>query len=296
MPAHHQICQNDIDRLQMFVDNSANLTVLTGAGISTESGIPDYRSAGVGLYARNGYRPMNYAEFVHQHSARQRYWARSFLNWNRLYNVKPNSAHLSLSRWERAGKLTTCITQNVDRLHHKAGTESVIELHGNLYTVKCLQCNYRTTRILFQRLLTELNQHLLQESDMLRLLTNNDDNYYLLARPDGDIDVNDQFVRNFKFPYCNMCDGILKPDIVFFGDNVQSNLVNYIYNLIDESDSLLILGSSLQVFSSYRFLSHSHNQKKKILIVNIGPTRAEHLFDITRLNAKLGDILPQIKV
>lgn len=294
VPAHQQICTSDVDQLQRFVDTTTNLTVLTGAGISTESGIPDYRSAEVGLYARNGYRPMNYSEFVSKHTARQRYWARSFLSWKQFYNTNPNAGHITLSRWQKAGKLTSCITQNVDRLHHKAGTESVFELHGSLYTVKCIQCNYRTSRVLFQKELTHLNLKLLEDPTVVEFLATA--RYNQLVRPDGDIDVNARFIHNFRFPYCQSCEGILKPDIVFFGDNVASSLVSQIYNLVDQSDALLVLGSSLQVFSSYRFALRAHSQKKNILIVNIGPTRADNLTNVTRLNVKIGDILPRITV
>lgn len=294
VPAHQKISKGDVDRLQRFVDAADKLTVLTGAGISTESGIPDYRSAEVGLYARNGYRPMNYSEFIGKHSARQRYWARSFLSWRHFFDLVPNLGHLTLSEWQRAGRIVNVITQNVDRLHHKAGTESVYELHGNLYSVVCIGCKRRTPRILFQTELTRLNAQLLQDPAIADFMVNS--NYYQLARPDGDIDVNAQFIEHFSFPYCQACNGILKPDIVFFGDNVDSGLVRQLYELVDKSDALLVLGSSLQVFSSYRFVLHAHSQKKSLLIVNIGPTRADNLSNIVRLNVKIGEILPLIQL
>lgn len=293
VPSHQSTSADQIQILQDFIDNSQKLAVITGAGISTESGIPDYRSEGVGLYARNGYRPINYLQFLSHHSIRQRYWARSFLSWNNFFQKKPNEGHLTLRRWETAGRLEGCVTQNVDRLHHKAGSEKIIELHGSLYSVRCIQCHHMTHRTLFQTILADLNADLIQTEEIGRVLSSD---YQKLARPDGDIDVNSDLVNNFQIPYCQRCDGILKPDIVFFGDNVSSKLVNRIYTLIDHCDSLLVLGSSLQVYSSYRFVLRANKANKPIVIVNIGPTRADSLENIVRLNAKIGHVLPLIKV
>lgn len=276
-------------------ESYGSLMVITGAGISTESGIPDYRSADVGLYARNGYRPINYSEFLSKHSARRRYWARSYINWSNIINVKPNIGHQVLANWESVGMIRNgIVTQNVDRLHHKAGSRSVIELHGNLFTVKCLKCDRRIFRIEFQHLLFEMNRNLLSDIDRSNYTTDNK-----LIRPDGDIDIDGRLVEQFQIPYCDTCpdqNGILKPDVTFFGDNVPLNLVNRIYDLVEHSNSILVLGSSLQVYSSYRFVLHAHKCDKSILIANIGSTRADSLSNVERLNVKIGDILPQIKI
>lgn len=293
VPRHDKVDQSQVDVLQDFVDDATNLIAITGAGISTESGIPDYRSEGVGLYNKNDYKPMNYGVFVKSHAARQRYWARSFIAWNHMKNLRPSTGHLVLTNWERAGKLQAVVTQNVDRLHHQAGTESVIELHGNLYTVRCLNCNHKTPRHLFQAELMAMNE--VKDENVLRLM-NNENYYQLLATPDGSVEIGEEFEHNFQIPYCRRCNGILKPDIIFFGDNVDSKLVKQIYDLVEQCSHVLVLGSSLQVFSSYRFVLHAHQRSKSIMFVNIGPTRADSLSDVSFLNAKIGDILSRIDV
>ncbi|XP_027198000.2 NAD-dependent protein deacylase Sirt4-like [Dermatophagoides pteronyssinus] len=308
VPAFKTCTEKDIELLQIFIDKSKKLAVITGAGISTESGLPDYRSKDVGLYSRNGYRPMNYSEFLGNHSSRQRYWARSFLGWNYIHNCQPNISHLTLTDWQRFGKLNTIITQNVDRLHHKAGSESVIELHGNLYNVKCIDCNHRISRILFQTILTEMNSDLLNDDKSLRaklLQENNENNNNRTIRPDGDIDIIDDFVYSFRYPSCQRCYGLLKPDIVFFGDNVDQYLVEKIYKkLNNECDSLLVLGSSLKVFSIFRFILQQIQLKKPLAIVNIGPTRADTFLQndqnnndiILKIDSKISDVITKIQI
>lgn len=301
------VSQKDIDQLQSFVDLCTKSSkripflVLTGAGISTESGIPDYRSPVVGLYERGGYKPMTYAAFLGSESARRRYWARSYLNWPRFSSATPNTGHLVLRKWQTAGVVGSIVTQNVDRLHHKAGSEAVVELHGSLYSVRCLRCRRRTPRTLMQKMMTEVNAGLLAESQDLLQLNNEH-----AARPDGDTDIlssskkGEAFVERFQIPDCDSCgsSGILKPDIVFFGDNVARSVVEEISGLVERASGLLVLGSSLQVFSSYRFVAQAARLQKPILIVNIGPTRADGSLPqfVLRLNAKIGHLLPRIKV
>lgn len=297
VPAFKTCTEKDLELLQNFIDKSKKLAVITGAGISTESGLPDYRSKDVGLYSRSGYRPMNYTEFLRHYSSRQRYWARSFLGWNYVHNRQPNISHLTLTDWQRSGKLGTIVTQNVDRLHHKAGTESVLELHGNLYNVKCIQCDYRISRILFQTILAEMNDDLLNDESIRARLEEGRNIYNRTIRPDGDIDIIDDFVYSFRFPMCRRCDGILKPDIVFFGDNVQQQLVEQIHQQLNECDSLIVFGSSLKVFSIFRFILHAIQCEKPLAIINIGPTRADTLQgNILKIDSKISDVITKIQI
>ncbi|OTF69581.1 NAD-dependent deacetylase sirtuin-4-like protein [Euroglyphus maynei] len=289
VPAFKTCTEKEVELLQNFIEKSRKLAVITGAGISTESGLPDYRSKDVGLYSRNGYRPMNYAEFLRHHCSRQRYWARSFLGWNYVHNRRPNISHLTLTDWQRSKKMAAIVTQNVDRLHHKAGTESVLELHGNLYNVKCVQCDHRISRILFQTVLTQMNNDLLNDESLQAGGT--------AIRPDGDIDVIDDFIHSFRFPCCERCGGILKPDIVFFGDNVEQQLVQRVYQQLNECDSLIVLGSSLKVFSIFRFILHAIQYcAMPLAIVNIGPTRADTLKggNILKIDSKISHVITKI--
>ncbi len=179
------------------------------------------------------------------------------------------------------------MTQNVDRLHQKAGTQNIIELHGNGYSVKCLFCKYSVSRFLFQQILTEIN------SD---IISNNLINENNAIRPDGDVDIDSEFVQLFRYPSCSRCNGLLKPDIIFFGDNVPKDRVNDVYKKLNESDALLVIGSSLHVYSGYRFALSAAELKKPIAVINIGPTRIDNFDNILRLNGRAGDILPQIVI
>lgn len=157
VPRCGTVKESELEKLQDFVDNSTNILVLTGAGISTESGIPDYRSEGVGLYARTNHRPIQHQEFMKSKHVRQRYWARNFVGWSMFSGVFPNSSHLALTTWEQQGKISQIVTQNVDRLHHKAGCKDVVELHGSAYKVKCMNCSFTIDRHDFQKILTDSN-------------------------------------------------------------------------------------------------------------------------------------------
>lgn len=160
VPRHCPVVESQLEKLQGLIDSSSNILVLTGAGISTESGIPDYRSESVGLYARSNHRPIQHQDFMKYPHVRQRYWARNFVGWSTFSSVQPNSSHLILANWERQGKLSCIVTQNVDQLHHKAGAKAIVELHGCAYEVKCMNCNYALPRHDFQTILTELNPSL----------------------------------------------------------------------------------------------------------------------------------------
>lgn len=282
VPNHEPITETDIKKLESFLEAKPNVLVLTGAGISTESGIPDYRSEGVGMYARTNSRPVQYMDFLKSKKVRQRYWARNFVAWPRFSSFEPNAIHYSLARFEREGRMIGLVTQNVDRLHQKSGSKNVVELHGSGYVVVCLtdNCDYKIDRHDFQDILNTLNANMVDKSDMVR--------------PDGDVEIPQDYIDNFNVPVCPKCNGdLLKPDIVFFGDNVPRNRINDIASMICNSDGLLVLGSSLSVFSGYRIVLHSYDLGLPIAIVNIGPTRGDPKADL-KISGKCGDIIPKL--
>ncbi|RWS31849.1 NAD-dependent deacetylase sirtuin-4-like protein [Leptotrombidium deliense] len=290
VPRHEPVCEADVRDLQSFVDNSKRMLVLTGAGVSTESGLPDYRSAEVGLYAKSNHKPMEIKAFLESEAMRKKYWSRNYIAFPRLTRIEPNYTHLTLTKWERSNRLVSTVTQNVDRLHQKSGSKNVIELHGNGYVVKCTDsnkvgCGYKISRSVFQQHLNELNNDLFEKFDSIAGT----------LRPDMDVDINSNYVQNFKIPQCPQCCGILKPDIIFFGDNVPKCTVEKVYKLVEASDSFLVLGSSLSVFSAYRFVLFANELKKPIAIVNIGSTRADAL-KLLHINKRCGEILPLLKV
>ncbi|XP_037825105.1 NAD-dependent protein deacylase Sirt4 [Lucilia sericata] len=279
VPQHQPVVEEEVKKLQDFLMDKPNIVVLTGAGISTESGIPDYRSAGVGLYARTNHKPIQHMEFVKSAAVRRRYWARNFVGWPNFSSTEPNATHHALARFEREARLQCVVTQNVDRLHSKAGSKNVVELHGSGYVVKCLNCDYRIDRHEFQTILNTLNPEFKDAPDMIR--------------PDGDVEIPQEYIDNFRIPPCPQCDGHLKPEIVFFGDNVPKVRVNRIAEMIYSGDGLLVLGSSLLVFSGYRMVLQTKDLNLPVAIVNIGETRADHLADI-KLSAKCGDVIPKL--
>ncbi|KAG8596986.1 hypothetical protein GDO81_002131 [Engystomops pustulosus] len=223
----------EVQKLQDFLLRSQRLFVMTGAGISTESGIPDYRSEGVGLYARTERRPIQHAEFVRSQAARKRYWARNFVGWPQFSSHQPNPTHLALANWENTGKLHWLVTQNVDALHAKARQRRMTELHGCTHRVICLGCH------------TVIKRSELQEK-FLALNPSWNEQAYGVA-PDGDVFLTDEQVSHFRVPSCDKCGGILKPQVTFFGDTVSREVVYSLYERLSEADALLIVGSSLQV-------------------------------------------------
>ncbi|XP_060662337.1 NAD-dependent protein deacylase Sirt4 [Drosophila nasuta] len=279
VPQHKPALENDIKRLEDFLLSKPNILVLTGAGISTESGIPDYRSEGVGLYARTNHKPIQHIDFVKSNNVRKRYWARNFVGWPNFSSTQPNATHHALARFERETRIQTVVTQNVDRLHTKAGSKQVTELHGSGYVVKCLKCDYRIDRHEFQSILTSLNPAFKDAPDMIR--------------PDGDVEIPADYIENFIIPSCPSCGGDLKPEIVFFGDSVPRQRLDDIAGMVYNSDGLLVLGSSLLVFSGYRIVLQTKDLKLPVAIVNIGETRADHLADI-KISAKCGDVIPKL--
>lgn len=247
--------------------------VLTGAGISTESGIPDYRGPGAAVRKR---APIQHREFMEQASMRARYWARSMLGWPRFRDFAPNAAHRALAQWP---KLTGLITQNVDRLHQKAGSRDVLELHGALADVRCLTCGRHHDRDAMQIRLEHDNAALLGRD------------FVLFA--DGDADLPDDVVNGFVVPSCEQCGGALKPDVVFFGDSVPRPRVELAFQMLDSAEALLVVGSSLTVFSGYRFVLRAKERGMPIAVVNLGPTRADA--DATlKLEGRAGDVLPSL--
>ncbi|XP_014479968.1 PREDICTED: NAD-dependent protein deacylase Sirt4 isoform X2 [Dinoponera quadriceps] len=266
-------------RLKEFINKHHRLCVLTGAGISTESGIPDYRSAEVGLYARSDRRPVLYKEFCDSERIRRRYWARNFVGWPRFSSLKPNITHLILKDLEYVKNIGCIVTQNVDNLHSKAGSKKIIELHGTAFKVKCLNCDHKICRYKLQEVFQELNPSMIATTQIIR--------------PDGDVELSQEQVEDFNVPACGNCGGILKPDIVFFGDNVPRDIVQNVKTNVESLDALLILGTSLSTFSAYRIVLQAIDAKKPIAIINIGKTRADEMINL-RVEGRCGDILPKV--
>ena len=248
-----------IDRLADFLGSNSRVLVLTGAGCSTESGIPDYRDVN-GEWKHP--RPVMYQQFIGSEATRQRYWTRSVVGWRRISMAAPNRAHLALARLEAAGFLTGVITQNVDGLHTRAGSRDVIDLHGRLDTVQCLQCGALTDRADFQ----------------MRLLARNPFLADIAAEtiaPDGDASVANVDYQSIAVPACEACEGILKPYVVFFGEGVPPARIADAFTRLDNADALLVVGSSLMVFSGYRFVQAAVRDGKPVAAVNLGRTRAD---------------------
>ena len=289
VPAHNEPDLDQIEQLRQLLNQTdqSKVLVVTGAGISTESGLQDYRSEGVGLYARSDKRPTNHMSFVKNSKIRKSYWARSFVGWSNWSLTQPNPAHITLANWERNGhlfnpKLTHVITQNVDQLHYKAGSSKVIELHGTLSIVKCLNCSYEILRHTFQKVMTNLNPHLAQ------IPTEK------LIRPDGDVEIPPGDVERFRLVECPKCQSdVLKPDVIFFGDNVPKPRVKQVSNLVSSCDVLLVIGSSLDVFSGYRIVLQAKEENKKVALINIGSTRADKLADV-KVTSRAGLVLDKI--
>lgn len=235
--------------------------VLTGAGVSTDSGIPAYRDAR-GAWQHKP--PIQYAEFVGSEAVRQRYWARSFVGYERIERARPNGAHIALARLQELGRAPVIVTQNVDGLHQKAGAGSVIDLHGRLAHVECLSCNRTTSRAALQTRLSEDNPAL--SGAVAGAIT-----------PDGDADIGDSTCRLLTVPNCLACGGVLKPAVVFFGESVPAERTAGGYDALDAADAVLVVGSSLQVFSGHRFVRRAAANGKPIVVVNRGVTRADPL-------------------
>jgi NAD-dependent SIR2 family protein deacetylase len=263
---------DDFGRLTELVGRGG-VVVLSGAGLSTESGIPDYR--GPTGQARRA-QPMTYQTFISSPAARQRYWARSFLGWRNVSAARPNSGHLAVTELQRQGLVGTVITQNVDGLHQEAGTSQVTELHGSLYKVRCLSCGLRSPR-------TELDERLEAANAAWA-------GHAGTVNPDGDVVLPDDEVAAFSVVDCITCGGVMKPDVVFFGENVPPERVAGCYEQVASARALLVLGSSLTVLSGFRFVRHAASLGIPVAIINQGATRGDALAAVT-LDAPLGETL-----
>ena len=264
-------------RLRELVSRGG-VCVLSGAGLSTESGIPDYRGPDGALRAR---LPMTIGEFRRSPEARQRYWARAHIGWRRIAAARPNAGHRAVAALQTAGLLRGVITQNVDALHQAAGARDVVELHGTLERVVCLECDARCTREALDRRLRTANPDL-------------DWDGVSASNPDGDAELADEQVARFQLVGCECCGAdLLKPDVVFFGENVPRRRVQRCFELVDDSACLLVLGSSLTVMSGLRFVHRAHQARIPVAIVNRGATRGDPLADI-KVDAALGDVLPAL--
>ena len=268
--------ENIQELTELFAD-ADSITVLTGAGVSTGSGIPDYRD-------RNGEwkqsPPMQFSEFANSEGARQRYWARSFVGWQRFGNAQPNAAHLALARLESTGKIDTVMTQNVDRLHSLAGSERVIDLHGDLGQVHCIDCGETSSRRAFQQAMQSANPD--WHARVFRY------------RPDGDAELGADNHVDFNVPECSVCGGRIKPDVVMFGESVPKDRVDEAMAAVDRAEALLVAGSSLMVFSGFRFARRAHETGKPIAVVNRGKTRADDMATL-KIDADCGDVLSMLQ-
>ena len=263
--------------LQDFVDRRRRLFILAGAGCSVGSGIPDYRDAD-GAWKRQP--PVTYQAFMALEATRQRYWARSLLGWRRIRRARPNDAHRALARLEAMGKSELLLTQNVDRLHQAAGSATVIDLHGRLDRVRCMDCGRLTPREEQQEALSRLNPEWLacEAADA----------------PDGDADLDGVDFSGFVVPSCRRCGGVLKPDVVFFGENVPRPCVEAAARALERADAMLVVGSSLMVYSGFRFVEMATRAGKPVAAVNLGRTRADNLLALkveANCEAALGFLL-----
>lgn len=264
------------DALLTFVEQNPRLFVLTGAGCSTDSGIPDYRDHN-GQWKRA--QPITYATFVNDEHARKRYWARSFVGFRRMRDVRPNDAHRALHALERRGRVAQLVTQNVDGLHQAAGSREVIDLHGRIDTVLCLGCQQRIPREQLQLELARRNPRFARLDAQ--------------AAPDGDADLEDAAFDTFDVPYCDSCGGLLKPDVVFFGEGVPAERVQRAMAAIDRADAMLVVGSSLMVYSGYRFVKAMVDAGKPVAAINLGRTRADDILAL-KITVRCGEALRAI--
>lgn len=268
------LIQEQLEQLRQLMAEQP-FVVLTGAGISTPSGIPDYRdNQGV----RRGRQPMMYQEFLAAADARRRYWARAMLGWTRVRQARPNVAHQALAQLQGTRQISALITQNVDTLHDQAGSHDVIELHGSLHRVVCLDCKKNSTRDSIQQLMEAQNPYLAGVD--------------AVQAPDGDTLLDPAFEARFQVPHCPYCAGDrLKPDVVFFGENVaQATAVNAMA-AVEQASGLLVVGSSLMAYSAFRLCRVIADQGKPLIAINLGKTRADDILDL-KIEASCEVLLP----
>ena len=256
--------------LSDWVRQHPRLVVLTGAGCSTQAGIPDYRDA-EGQWKRS--EPMRFQLFTADAHARQRYWARSMLGWHTMAQAQPTPTHQALVQLELAGFVTLLVTQNVDGLHQKAGSRKVVDLHGRIDTVCCLGCGVRSPRRALQDVLVARNPAWM--------------NLHAAAAPDGDADLERADFSHFDVPPCDQCGGLFKPDVVFFGESVPRARVEVVRQALAEADALLVVGSSLMVYSGYRFVEDAVASGQPVAVLNQGRTRADSVLSL-KVEAEVG--------
>lgn len=260
--------------LRRWIDAHHRVFVLTGAGCSTASGIPDYRDE-QGEWKRRP--PVMFQAFCNDESTYRRYWARAYAGWPRFTAAAPGAAHHAFAAWERSGALSHLVTQNVDGLHQRAGSRQVIDLHGRLDDVICLKCRRRTPRDDVQSTLAASNAYWSAAA---------------VSGPDGDADIDPSAVESFIAPRCEPCGGLLKPNVVFFGENVPAERYEAARDALAAADALLVAGSSLMVYSGFRFALQAHHARVPIAIVNRGRTRADDLANL-KVEGDVGTLLTQ---
>jgi NAD-dependent SIR2 family protein deacetylase len=268
--------QDSASALADFLARHPHALVLTGAGLSTASGIPDYRGPdGV----RRGRAPIQGPEFRTSIAVQRRYWARSMVGWSTMAQARPNAGHVALAALELGQRIGSVLTQNVDGLHQRAGSLSVLELHGNVRTVRCLDCQATFSRAFIQTVMSEANPSLVDA----------------LAQPapDGDAHIEPDALEEFHAPFCLHCGGTLTPDVIFFGDNIPAARTVEAVNRMEQADALLVVGSSLMVYSGFRFARMAAASGKPIAAINQGVTRADDLIGLkVEVSAEL--ILPEV--
>jgi len=272
---HHQN-PNKLDQLIEAFKDKRKIWVLTGAGISAPSGIPTYRDDKGAWKSAN---PIQHNDFIQNESYRQRYWARSMVGWKLTGRAKPNATHHAITKLQQHGKLSQIVTQNVDGLHRVAGSKNVIDLHGRLGEIKCLSCHEVSSRKEYQSRLISVNTEL--------------DQFQFEILPDGDANVEDFDMSQISIPSCENCGGVLMPHVVFFGGVVPKHRVEKAYATLAESDCLLVIGSSLNVFSGFRFPRWASQNNIPIFAVNQGDMRGQELFDLI-VTEPCEQVLPRI--
>ena len=269
--------QTELTEFQDRLDRIQKLLVISGAGCSTGSGIGDYRD-NLGNWKR--VQPVQHQDFMSSALWRQRYWARSLVGFPEFMAARPNLAHTTLAAWEGSGKMIGVITQNVDRLHQRAGQQQIIDLHGRLDQVVCMACGELTPRALLQDWLVAHNPLV--------------DRTAVNLAPDGDADLPEQDYGQVRIPDCQSCGGILKPNVVFYGDSVAKAVVDKAYRWVDACDAVLVLGSSLMVFSSFRFVRKAATLGLPIYAINEGKTRADDLLAL-KLVGDCGAVMSRLR-
>mmetsp|Transcript_2714 Transcript_2714/g.3886 ORF Transcript_2714/g.3886 Transcript_2714/m.3886 type:complete len:298 (-) Transcript_2714:950-1843(-) len=274
--------KQNVERVAEFL-KSGNVCVLTGAGMSTESGIPDYRSP-EGSYSK-GHKPLTHQEFTGSELLRKRYWARAIVAAGFFKDAQPNIGHTSLAKLESKGYVSSIITQNVDRLHQRGGSKNVLELHGHTGGVRCRSCETEFSRSEYHKTLEYVNRDWMTE----HLPEQNPD-----LRADGDADLVVEDFNEFHLPGCQICDGVLMPTIVFFGGNVPERVREESFRQVRAASKLLVLGSSVTVWSGFRLCKEAKTLGKELAVVNIGKTRADDICDFKVDQINTGPLLEQV--